>query len=409
METTQWAIKYRPTKFSEVYGCSTIKAMVESDVKNDKWPKSVLLMGQYGSGKTTCAKLLAMTMMCQHKDAEGNPCGECPDCKAILEERYTRDVKRVCAEDIRQEGGYTEGIANFLSQAKTQPFFGKRKIIIFEEIQTILNAGNAKGAIDLLLKEIENPNSKTYWIFTSMDTIIVPTKGGTKAGPGGFLSRQVIHKFYPAADSDILKYLYNLAHRIEYERDDFKGSLWDWMLKNTSKEFCTNGLLEMAKGSEGSYRQATQMLQTCIESNIFDISEIRKQFGLLEDAIVNKVLYDIANNVKTEKVIQMLGDIDGTNYVRLYYSWARALKEAEMARIFGKVIYKTKDKESGKTETHIASADSEGRDLMCYNESLGLANGVNFAKLKAIFAGFSDAEKGFNADLFIMRLLDCYS
>lgn len=411
METTkQWAIKYRPTKFDDVVGCTTVKSMVETNAKTDKWSKSVMLMGQFGGGKTTCARLIAMSMACQYKDEKGNPCGTCPDCKAILEEKYTRDVKRFCAEDLRiSEGGYTEGMTKLVQQAKSQPFFGKKKIIIFEEIQTVLNAGNAKAAVDLLLRELENPNSKTYWIFTAMDDISVPMKGGKKAGAGGFMSRQIVHKFNPVSDTDILKYLYNLAHRVEYEKDEYKGSLWDYLTKNAGKEFCTNGLLEIAKGSDGSLRTATQMLQNCVDSGTFRIEDIRYQFGLLDDAVINEVLYDVANNVKSDKAFDLLGRIDGTNYTRLYYSWARALKEASMAKMFDKVIYTEKNKETGKLEYHVVNSKSEDfKEKMCYEASVGLANGKNYKKLVDIFAGFSDAEKGFNADLFVLRLIDCY-
>jgi DNA polymerase III subunit gamma/tau len=88
----QFSIKFRPRSFKDIYGQPTLVQDLSKRAKINNWPKSMLLRGQYGTGKTTAAHIIAMTMQCEHLDEEGNPCLECSSCKSILSERFDRDT-----------------------------------------------------------------------------------------------------------------------------------------------------------------------------------------------------------------------------------------------------------------------------------------------------------------------------
>ena len=139
METNQWSISQRPTTLDAVTGCNSIKELVRTSIKKKEWPRAILLTGKYGTGKTTMAKIIAQTMVCKHLDENGNPCCECKDCKAIIDETFTRDVKMIGGESIKKgdngADSIMEAVKILVDRAKTQPVFGDKKVIIFEEIQ----------------------------------------------------------------------------------------------------------------------------------------------------------------------------------------------------------------------------------------------------------------------------------
>ena len=82
--------KWRPKTFDDVVGQEHITETLKKQVMNDRLSHAYLFIGTRGTGKTTCAKILAKAVNCEHP-VNGNPCGECPSCRAI-EEESTMDI-----------------------------------------------------------------------------------------------------------------------------------------------------------------------------------------------------------------------------------------------------------------------------------------------------------------------------
>ena len=74
--------KWRPTAFSDVKGQDHIVTTLRNQIKSDRIGHAYLFCGTRGTGKTTIAKIFAKAVNCEHP-IDGNPCGECPACKAI--------------------------------------------------------------------------------------------------------------------------------------------------------------------------------------------------------------------------------------------------------------------------------------------------------------------------------------
>ena len=68
---------FRPQRFEDVAGQDLVKNLLQAIVKNpDKAPKALILQGEYGTGKTTCARILAKALNCKNKTKDGDACGE---------------------------------------------------------------------------------------------------------------------------------------------------------------------------------------------------------------------------------------------------------------------------------------------------------------------------------------------
>ena len=89
--------KYRPQTFSDVFGQEHITKTLQSEVANEKIGHAYLFTGTRGTGKTTCAKILARAINCNNTK-DGNPCGECDMCRMILSGEAT-DIVEIDAGD----------------------------------------------------------------------------------------------------------------------------------------------------------------------------------------------------------------------------------------------------------------------------------------------------------------------
>ena len=78
--------QFRPRTFADVAGNEVSIRVLKSIIKNpQKAPKTIILHGEYGTGKTTCARILARALNCKHKTKDGDACGECEFCKSNIE------------------------------------------------------------------------------------------------------------------------------------------------------------------------------------------------------------------------------------------------------------------------------------------------------------------------------------
>lgn len=294
----------RPKTFKDYYGFDKLKKYFYSCAKDKSWPTAVLLHGNFGTGKTTAAQIAAQMMVCQNPDDEGNPCCECPSCKAIIEEKFNRDVMQIDGG----QAGKDEVVTTVSDFVATPPWKDSHKIVILEEVQEL--STKAKNS---LLKLIETRRPNIHYIFTSMEDM--------KAS--GLTSRCVNFKFPRATTENIMYFLKSACEKTGI-----------WTDQTVPQDFKMKGLYLIAANAEGSYRQALQVLQQCWKTRTFDEQAIKSEFGLVDIANFYDVLLKIENGEVDDVLYNTL--ING-DYLQSYNLVMKVIADAECYRIFGDV------------------------------------------------------------------------
>ncbi|MBQ4109077.1 MAG: DNA polymerase III subunit gamma/tau, partial [Clostridia bacterium] len=112
--------KYRPSVFDDVYGQEHITSILSHEAMNGSVSHAYLFSGSRGTGKTTCAKILAKAVNCLHP-VDGNPCNECEICRGIEDESITDVIEMDAASnngvedirDIREDVIYTASVTKY--------------------------------------------------------------------------------------------------------------------------------------------------------------------------------------------------------------------------------------------------------------------------------------------------------
>lgn len=155
--------KYRPTVFSEVVGQEHITNTISGSLKTGKISHAYLFTGTRGTGKTTCAKILAKAVCCENP-VNGEPCGECEACRVIAEGNTT-DINEI---DAASNNGVND-IRDLKEQVSFLPTALKYRVYIIDEVHMLsINAFNA------LLKTLEEPPSHVVFILATTEVHKLP-------------------------------------------------------------------------------------------------------------------------------------------------------------------------------------------------------------------------------------------
>lgn len=156
--------KYRPAVFDDVYGQEHITSVLKYQTATGRVSHAYLFCGSRGTGKTTCAKILAKAVNCEDPK-EGNPCGVCASCRAIDSATATDVLEMDAASnngvdyirDIRDEVSYT-------------PAMLKRRVYIIDEVHML-----STSAFNALLKTLEEPPEHVVFILATTELHKLPT------------------------------------------------------------------------------------------------------------------------------------------------------------------------------------------------------------------------------------------
>ncbi len=196
------AIKYRPQCFDDVVGQKTLTATLIGAIRSGKLAHSYLFCGPRGVGKTTCARIFAKTINCEHLTDEGEACNACDSCTSFNEGRslnvYEIDAaSNNCVDNIR----------DLIEQVQIPPQMGRYKVFIIDEVHML-----SPGAFNAFLKTLEEPPSYAIFILaTTEKQKILPT----------ILSRCQIYDFKRIDADDIVYQLAKIAKKenFTYEED----------------------------------------------------------------------------------------------------------------------------------------------------------------------------------------------
>ncbi len=155
--------KWRPKDFESVCGQEHITSVLKHEVKNDRYSHAYLFCGSRGTGKTTCAKLLAKAVNCL-SPTDGSPCGKCEACVAIDTERTADVIEMDAASNTGVD--YIRDIRDAVMYA---PSMLKNRVYIIDEVHML-----TPSAFNALLKTLEEPPSRVVFILATTERQKIP-------------------------------------------------------------------------------------------------------------------------------------------------------------------------------------------------------------------------------------------
>ena len=159
------ARKYRPQKFSDLIGQEILVRSLINAITKNRIAHAYLLTGVRGIGKTTTARLIAMSLNCENRKLDScEPCGHCKICLSI-EEDSNLDVIEM---DAASKTG-VDDVREIIDNVKYKPINSKYKIFIIDEVHML-----SKNAFNALLKTLEEPPPHVKFIFATTEVKKIP-------------------------------------------------------------------------------------------------------------------------------------------------------------------------------------------------------------------------------------------
>ncbi len=269
------ARKYRPMSFDSVVGQQALTTTLKNAVKSGKLAHAYLFCGPRGVGKTTCARIFAKAINCEHPTAEGEACNECESCNAFSEGRSYNIFELDAASN-----NSVENIKSLMEQTRIPPQVGRYKVFIIDEVHMLSTA-----AFNAFLKTLEEPPAHVIFILATTEKHkVLPT----------ILSRCQIYDFERMTVRDIIGHLKSVA-----EKENIK---YDEQALNVIAEKADGGMRDAlsifdqaASFSQGdiSYQKVIEDLNVLDEENYFNIIDLAlenkvSEIMVLLNTVINK-------------------------------------------------------------------------------------------------------------------------
>ncbi len=260
--------KYRPSTFSEVVGQEHITETLKNQLSNDKIFHAYLFTGTRGTGKTTCAKILAKAVNCLSAE-NGDPCGKCEACLSLLDGENT-DIAEI---DAASNNG-VDDIRNLRDQVNFAPASSKYRIYIIDEVHMLTD-----NAFNALLKTLEEPPAHVIFILATTEVHKLPAT---------ILSRCQRFDFHRIDSKVITQRLKLIADKENIKITDGAATL-------------------IAAAADGGMRDALSLLDLCISSgNVIDEQTVSSACGMAG----KDYLIDLCEAIKNKDASAALSLLD---------------------------------------------------------------------------------------------------
>lgn len=196
------ARKYRPATFRSVVGQKALTATLKNAIDSHRLAQAYLFCGPRGVGKTSCARIFAKTINCEHPTPDGEACGVCDSCRAIEQGNSFNLVELDAASN-----NSVDDIRAITEQVGVPPQRGQYRVFIIDEVHMLSNA-----AFNAFLKTLEEPPKYVVFILATTEKHkVIPT----------ILSRCQIYDFKRITVDDMIDHLEYVAKEegIETDRD----------------------------------------------------------------------------------------------------------------------------------------------------------------------------------------------
>ena len=269
------ARKYRPMTFDTVVGQSALTTTLKNAVKSGKLAHAYLFCGPRGVGKTTCARIFAKAINCEHPREDGEACNECESCKAFNEQRSYN----IFELDAASNNGVDQ-IKTLMEQTRIPPQVGKYKVFIIDEVHML-----SAAAFNAFLKTLEEPPSHVIFILATTEKHkILPT----------ILSRCQIYDFERMTVANTIAHLKMVAEKegVKYEEqalaviaEKADGGMRDALsIFDQAASFCQGDI---------TYQKVIEDLNVLDSDNYFKLVDLAienkiSQMMVVLDGILNK-------------------------------------------------------------------------------------------------------------------------
>ncbi len=216
--------KWRPVDFDDVAGQDSITDILKYQVANNKTSHAYLFCGSRGTGKTSCAKILAKAVNCENP-RNGNPCNECEACRSI-------DIG-VATDVIEMDAASNNGVGNvrdMKDEIAFTPALLKYRVYIIDEVHMM-----SPSAFNALLKTLEEPPSYVLFILATTEFNKLPAT---------IISRCQRFDFRRMTADVIVKRLMKIASAEDIDLTE-------------------DGAGVLARAAEGGMRDAVSLLELC--------------------------------------------------------------------------------------------------------------------------------------------------
>lgn len=249
--------KYRPAVFSDVVGQKHVTDTLQFEVTNGRTSHAYLFTGSRGTGKTSCAKIMAKVLNCENPQ-NGSPCLKCRMCQDIDREA----VPDVVEMDAASHTG-VDNIRDITDNVAFTPAMANKKVYIIDEVHML-----SKGAFNALLKTIEEPPEHVVFILATTEIHKVPAT---------IVSRCQRFDFHRISMKDIAGRLMYIAEKEGFALEE-------------------DAALLIARQAEGGMRDAIGLLELCSSGGADVTAErVKKLLGLSGYETVAKTMNAIAD------------------------------------------------------------------------------------------------------------------
>lgn len=234
--------KWRPQTFADVIGQQHITDTLRTQLKSGRLSHAYLFTGTRGTGKTTCAKILARAVNCEHP-VNGDPCNECASCRGILDGSIL-DVTEI---DAASNNG-VDNIRDLRDETRYTPAQVKKRVFIIDEVHML-----SIGAFNALLKTLEEPPGHVLFILATTELHKVPAT---------ILSRCQRFDFRRIGAEDIARRLLDVAAQEGISLSEGAARL-------------------IARLADGAMRDALSMLDRAAAAGAVDEQTVTSSLGVL--------------------------------------------------------------------------------------------------------------------------------
>ena len=264
------ALKYRPKRFEDLVGQSTISQTLSLALDSNRLSHAYLFSGLRGSGKTSTARIMAKALLCSNGPTS-RPCEVCENCLSANTNRHL-DIIEMDAASNRG----IDDIKDLIEHTKYKPSSARFKVFIIDEVHML-----TPQAFNALLKTLEEPPGFVKFILATTDPLKLPAT---------ILSRTQHFRFNKIAAADVI---HHLSHILNEENIDFE----------------TAALEILSRSGQGSLRDTLTLLDQAIIFSKGKVTTIAvvDMLGLIEPKLMDKI-FDVI--LKKEDIINLVKELE---------------------------------------------------------------------------------------------------